>query len=267
MTEPSTQKSLRRNGQITRSKMMRAAVTLFLESGYQKTTIAQISNLAEMTTSAFFRAFPDKETILFSLTSYVFDYQFEQVELLLGEEGDPLLLYGVEIALQLYITEQSEALRDVYVMAHSLSTTSELIYKKMTNWLMHIFAKTMPAATGVDFYELEIASGSILRGYMAKPCDLYFTMERKLRRCLSITFKLYDVPLEIRESIISQVLAMDLYQFAENLIKEVVQNAEEGIFMCEAHNRFSLASPAGTPVGLSPFSCTATLSQSVATID
>ena len=38
-----------------------------------------------------------------------------------------------------------------------------------------------------DFYESDIGSAAIMRGYMARPCDVYFTLERKLERFLQLT--------------------------------------------------------------------------------
>ena len=52
------------NGLLTQQKMLRAAVALFLESGYEKTTTAKIAKAAGMTQSSFFRAFASKEALL-----------------------------------------------------------------------------------------------------------------------------------------------------------------------------------------------------------
>ena len=57
-----------------------------------------------------------------------------------------------------------------------------------------------------DFYEMDIASAGITRGFMAKKCDLYFTMENKLRRLLKCCFTLYKVPEAKQEEVIGQIL-------------------------------------------------------------
>ena len=48
---------------------------------------------------------------------------------------------------------------------------------------------------------MEIASGSIMRGFMSVPCDVYFTMDAKVSRFLDCSLKLYDVPKEKRAAI------------------------------------------------------------------
>ena len=86
------------NGLLTQQKMLRAAVALFLESGYEKTTTAKIAKAAGMTQSSFFRAFASKEALLLELVRRMFGGQFALAEQHSGIE-DPVLLYAVETSL------------------------------------------------------------------------------------------------------------------------------------------------------------------------
>ena len=80
----------------------------------------------------------------------------------------------------------------------------------------------MPDAEDKDFYEMDIASGSIMRGFMARKCDMYFTVQKKISRFLECCLKLYDVPKEA-------VLAFDLHSVAKRLIDEIIAKAETGL--------------------------------------
>ena len=122
-------KGLQPKGIARKNKMLFAAVQMFLENGYDKTTTAAIAKRAGMAPSSFFAAFKDKEELLLTLVQRMFHSQFENAEEFLSEKKDPLILYGIETALQLHITELSEPLRELYVMAYSLPTTCEYIYK------------------------------------------------------------------------------------------------------------------------------------------
>ena len=113
-------------------------------------------------------------------------------------------------------------------MAYSLPKTSEYIYKATADKLRYIFADYLPEAEPKDFYEMEIASAGITRGFMAKKCDFYFTMEHKLRRFLSCCFTLYRVPDEVQKQIIETVLQMELKPVAEKLVFDTVEKAEAG---------------------------------------
>ena len=139
-----------------------------------------------------------------------------------------MFLYAVETALQLHIAELTEPLRELYVMAYSLPTTSEYLYRSTSERLQKIFAPYLPTAQSKDFYEMEIASASIMRGFMAVPCDMYFTIEAKITRFLDCALKLYNVPEEKRVAVTAAVLQMDLHTMAANIIKKTVQQAEAG---------------------------------------
>ena len=215
------------NGLLTQQKMLRAAVALFLEKGYVKTTTAEISKAAGMGQSSFFRAFSSKEELLLELVKRMFGGQFA-LAAQSSAGADPVFMYSVETALQLHIAELTEPLRELYVMAYSLPTTSAYIYRSTAKRLQGIFGKYLPDAQEKDFYETDIASAGVMRGFMSVPCDLYFTMEAKIRRFLECSLKLYNVPPEQRTAITEAVLQMDLHTMARGIIQKTVQQAEAG---------------------------------------
>ena len=210
-------RGIQRKGIIRRNKILRSAVKLFLEGGYEKTTTANIAQAAGMAPSSFFAAFENKEALLYTLTESMFESQFDNAEKLIGSSADPLLVYAVETALQMYITELSEPLRELYVMAYSLPTTSEYIYQNTAKKVGALFKDYVPGAQEKDFYEMDIASAGVMRGFMAKHCDLYFTIDQKLKRFLGCCFTLYHVPQE-----------MELKPIAEKIIADTVARAEQG---------------------------------------
>ena len=215
------------NGLVTQQKVLRGAVTLFLENGYTKTTTGEIAKAAGIGQSSFFHVFPSKEALLLELVQRMFSGQFALAGQHSGEQ-DPVLLYAVETALQLHIAELTEPLRELYVTGYSLPTTSAYIYHSTAKRLQVIFGPYLPEAQPKDFYEMEIASANIMRGFMSVPCDVYFTMEAKISRFLDCSLKLYDVPKEKRAAITAAVLQMDLHTMATDIIQKTVQQAEEG---------------------------------------
>ena len=215
------------NGLLTQQKMLRAAVALFLEKGYGKTTTAEIAEAAGMAQSSFFRAFSSKEALLLELVRRMFTGQFALAEQHSGE-ADPVFLYAVETALQLHITELTQPLRELYVAAYSLPSTSSFIYQSTARRLQTIFGAYLPEAEAKDFYEMEIASAGIMRGFMALPCDVYFTIEAKIARFLDCALKLYDVPAERRRAVTAAVLALELRPMAAEIIRKTVEQAERG---------------------------------------
>ena len=119
------------NGLVTQQKVLRAAVALFLEKGYTRTTTGEIAKAAGIGQSSFFHVFPSKEALLLELVKRMFSGQFALAGQHSGEQ-DPVLLYAVETALQLHIAELTEPLRELYVMAYSLPSIAAYLYKSTT---------------------------------------------------------------------------------------------------------------------------------------
>ena len=165
----------------SKRRILSACVQLFLEKGYQKTTTVEILKKAGVTPSTFYNIYHTKGSILTELTEFMFGNQFNISGKIVGEETNPVLLYAVETCLQLTLAELNENLREIYVEAYTVPENIELIHKKTAVQLQKIFAPYLPGYSASDFYEMEIGTAAFMRGYMARPCDMYFTLERKLK--------------------------------------------------------------------------------------
>ena len=212
-------------GLLTQQKVLRAAVALFLEKGYTKTTTGEIARAAGIGQSSFFHVFPSKEALLLELVRRMFDGQFALAEQHSREE-DLVFLYAVETALQLHIAELTESLRELYVMAYSLPTTADYLYHSTAKCLQTIFGTYLPGAQPKDFYEMEIGTAAFMRGYMARPCDMYFTLERKLARFLSMSLSVFKVPQEEQEAILSYIENLNIREIANKVMQQLFVTLE-----------------------------------------
>ena len=130
----------------------------------------------------------------------------------------PVYAYAVETAIQLTLTERNENLRDIYIEAYTSPTASEYIFRNMAEELYQIFHDYQPGSTQSDFYEMEIGSAGMMRH-----CDVYFALDRKIRRFLSMSLSAYHVPLEEQEKIMSFVSGLDIIKIAERVVQELIQ--------------------------------------------
>lgn len=149
----------------------------------------------------------------------MFENQFGIAEKLVGEGASPIMVYAAETALQLTLTELNENLREIYVEAYSQPHIAEYIYQNTTNELYKIFSSYMPNCSLSDFYELEIGSAGIMRGYMSRPCDKYFTIEKKLERFIRMSLSAYNVPKEEQDKAVAYVLESDIISTANAVMK------------------------------------------------
>ena len=210
---------LKREKKDTKSLVLHAASKLFIERGYHNTRIKDIASEAGVSYNEVFRILVDKETILCELVGLVLECQFEIAKKLLKDvTDDKLLFYAFETILQLHIAESKEHIREMYSVSYSLINSSKVIYKTITSKLMDVFKDHLPHLEEKDFYELEIASAGIMRNYLTFPCDMYFTMKRKVRKFLETTFKIYDVSTERIEEAIEFVSRFDFDKISKNVI-------------------------------------------------
>lgn len=212
---------------ILKTRVLQAATHLFLTKGYSNATVREIAKSANTNVGTMGRIFGGKEDILCMLVDYVMDGQFKETEKFLADiPHDSILFYAAETTLQLYLAESNENIRDLYSAAYSLPKSSNIIQHNITEKLEEIFKEHLPDLETKDFYELEIASGGIMRGFMARPCDMYFTMDRKVARFLETTFKVYDVPMKKIEECIDFVTQFDYSKLAQDTIDSLVLNLE-----------------------------------------
>lgn len=210
------------------TKVMLAAAKLFLRQGYSHTSLREIADMAGVQISAMNRAFGSKEHILLNLVEYVLEGQFIATkQLLQGKTDDPILFYAAETTLQLYMAESAEHIRELYAVSYSLPETSGLIMQTITGKLEQIFAAHLPELETRDFYELEIASGGVMRSFMMVPCSEAFPIQRKVRRFLETTFKIYDVPKEKMEEAMAFVSQFDYPALAQSAIDQMLTRLEE----------------------------------------
>ena len=161
------------------------------------------------------------------LVGFVLEGQFEAAQRVLkGITDDKVLFYAVETVMQLHMAESSEHMREMYSVSYSLPNSAQIIYRTITGKLEYIFKEYLPHLESKDFYEREIASGGIMRGFMTVPCDMYFTMERKVKSFLETTFLVYEVPKAKIEEAIAFVGQFDFVQLADQTINEMLKYLE-----------------------------------------
>ena len=204
-----------------KKRILTACVRLFLEKGYKGTTIAEILREADVSASTFQNIFHAKDGILVELVEFMFGNQFRMARQMAGETLPPVYVYAAETAIQMTLTELNENLREIYLEAYTQPETTEYIHQNTSTELYRIFSPYLPGYTESDFYELEIGSAGIMRGYMARRCDKYFTLERKLRRFLVMSLSAYKVPEAEQEQVLAFIAALDIRNLAEQVMHQL----------------------------------------------
>lgn len=223
-------KRLEINSELHRRKILLKAANMFLSQGFTQTTLRELARESGVNIGSLMHLFENKENILCALVSVVLDGQFSAVQKLLSNmTDDKILFWAAETTLQLYMAESSEQIRDLYITAYSLPKTSDIIRRSIAEKMSEYFLPYNPGYQEKDFYEMEIATGGIIRGFMSVPCDMYFTMDVKVARYLETSFRVYKVPQEKTQEAIQFVSRFDFAQIAQNVIDSLLSMLAEEI--------------------------------------
>lgn len=216
----------RKDSEDARRRILSACVKLFIENGYKNTRMADILSAAKVSNSTFQNLFRSKDGVLMDLTEFMFDNQFSIARTMFDKQINPVFIYALETSIQMAITELNEHIGEIYVYVYTVPETAEYIIQKTSTELYKIFGSYMPDCEESDFYEMDIGTAGIMRNYMAKKCDKYFTLEKKIERFLSLSLRVYNVPQDEIKIIISRILEMDICSMANDVMQKLFKGLE-----------------------------------------
>lgn len=204
-----------------KKRILTACVQMFIERGFKGTTMLDIIREADVSSGTFQNIFRTKDGVLIELIGFMFSNQFGIARGLSAEQTDPVFVYAVETAIQLAIIEHNENIREIYVEVYTQPELAEYIYEKTSNELALLFKQYNPEWTESDFYETEIATAGMMRAFMARPCDKYFTLKKKTEKFLRSSFDVYHVPSETQNAVIAKINSLDMVAVANSVMKKL----------------------------------------------
>ena len=213
--------AVRSDGLQTEKRILQACVRLFLENGYRRTTMLQIFKEAQVSSGSFQNLFRSKDGVLLELVNFMFENQFGMARSVAGAELPPVYVYAAETALQITLTELNENLREIYLEAYTQEHLLDYIQRATAKELHRIFGPYQPGLTEQDFYELELGTAGLMRGYMAHPSTADFPLERKLEKFLTLALRGYKVPEEEVRQVLSFLAGLDIRGIAQKVMEEL----------------------------------------------
>lgn len=213
--------ALRQGSIETKNRILSVCVRLFLERGYKNTPISMIIEEAGVSVSTFQNIFHTKDGVLGELIEFMFSNQFSVAEKISEKALSPIYIYAVETAIQLALTELNENLRDIYCEAYSTEQTAEYIYANTAVKLHGIFGSYLKGKNEEDFYNLEIGTAGIMRGYMSKKCDIHFPLKKKIECFLTSSLRVFAVPENEIKGVTDYIGGIDIVPFANGVMQKL----------------------------------------------
>ncbi len=208
-------------------KILTASTALFMQKGFERTTFADIAKLSGVLKSKILYEFSSKEEILGLLVTKFLDGVTSASDAVSKKlTDDQALIFIANEVLQLYMAEMNEDMRNLYLSGYSMPKTSEAVLKRRTNIMYEAFSETFPTFEIKDFYETEIASMGIMRAYMTIPCDMYFTIEGKAKRLVTMLLRIYKADDEKVNEAIEFIQKIDFEAVAKKAVESVFNELE-----------------------------------------
>ena len=209
-----------------KKRILSVCVQMFIEKGYKQTTMLDILKESDVSAGTFQNIFHTKDGVLLELIEFMFNNQFSMARNFLSESTSIEILYAIETAIQLTIVELNENLREIYLEAYTQPKLIEYINQKTSSELAKIFSKYNLNWTESDFYEVEIATSGIMRSFMAKKCDIYFTLNKKINLFLKIAFDVYHVSEAKQIEAIEYISKIDMIETSNKIMKKLFSMLE-----------------------------------------
>lgn len=209
-----------------RWQVISVSVRLFLEQGYSRTTIKDISAAAGISAGTIMKVMKSKEDILAQVIEKLAEFQWNTVRKLVDEGETPLAALGFELTAMAVMCEESEVARDLYISAYTSDKSLEIIRKNDMARAREVFGQFCPGWTEDHFAEAEtLVSGieyTTLRVTPSSP-----PLETRIAGAMDTIFRLYHVPEEQRQRKIRKALDMDYRQFARKVLSDFKDYAEQ----------------------------------------
>ena len=183
--------------------------------------MAQILKEAQVSSGSFQNLFHSKDGVLLELVKFMFENQFGIARKVAGAALPPVYIYAAETALQITLTELNANLREIYLEAYTHQPLLDYIQCATAKELHHIFGPYQPELKEKDFYELELGSAGLMRGYMANPCTAEFPLERKLNKFVTLALRGYKVPEEELQQVLRFLAGLDMRGIAQKVMEEL----------------------------------------------
>lgn len=146
-------------------KVIKVSRNLFLEKGYAKTTISEITTSAGITTGSLYHFFKSKEDILLHITREVFNSAAVLADALAGEKASPWLRFSLEIGIQLHFVLEYKQVAELYLVSHESADIARMITRSSQIRNRKLFQSCCPGFDADDFYAAALAIKGIVHSF------------------------------------------------------------------------------------------------------
>ena len=204
----------------TKYEILQCATKLFIEKGYTATYVTSIANELGISTGNLTFHFPTKEHILAELINELLTLpRREEVKAVRGEH-ELLTGYLLELAMFASVCRGNPNIKDLLVSAYTHPMSLKIIRESDTKRAMQVFGKYCPDWREKDFIQTEnVVSGMEYAMFMSENTE-GLTFGQSVFGSIDAIMKVYEIPKEIRDSIIAEITALDYISMGNHVFDE-----------------------------------------------
>lgn len=204
------------NNQNTKKEILQCATRLFLEKGYTNTYVTTIANELHISTGNLTFHYPTKEHILAELVRWLFAFQWEEEE----KDQNKLSAYLFELVLIASVCEENPKIKDLLLAVYTHPMPLTIIRRFDTERAKLTFGAYCSGWTDTDYILAEnVASGIEFAMFMPENAE-NISFEQRVASALGAIMKLYEVPEEERERLLSEVMETDYRSKGSRVFEE-----------------------------------------------
>ncbi|MBP3593657.1 MAG: TetR/AcrR family transcriptional regulator [Lachnospiraceae bacterium] len=213
--------------QGTKYAILQCATKLFLEKGYTNAYVTTIANTLQISTGNLTFWFPTKEHILAEMMKELCAFQAQADAKKADKKYSLLIEYLFELAMFASVCEENPNIKDLLIASYTQPLPLAVIRANDTERSKRTFAEFCKEWSETEYIQAEnVASGIECAMFMTENAQK-LTLEQRVTSSLDAIMKVYEVPKDIRQSVLKEVMAMDYRSSGNHVFEEFYSFVEE----------------------------------------
>lgn len=211
----------------TKYEIIQCATEIFLEKGYTDAYVTTIAKELQISLGNLTFWFPTKEHILAEMIKELCAFQ-AQADVKEADKKYSLLIdYLFELAMFASVCEENANIKDLVIASYTQPLPLAVIRANDTERSKRTFAEFCKEWSETEYIQAEnVASGIECAMFMTENAQK-LTLEQRVTSSLDAIMKVYEVPKDIRQSALKEVMAMDYRSRGNHVFEEFYSFVEE----------------------------------------
>ena len=204
----------------TKLEILQCSMELFLEKGYTASYVTTIAQKLGISTGNLTFYFPTKEHLLAELVRELCVFQWQTMEKAATDGKSSLLAYLLELATIVSVCDENPVAKDFYISAYTHLLPLKIIRESDTQKTKTVFSEYCKGWSETDFIIAENIVSGIEYSMLVTEDTEEVSLEKRIESSLDVIMKIYDVPFDVRNSLLQSVLGMDYREIGRNILNE-----------------------------------------------